>query len=358
MLQPRFTSLRILTFIFALFVVFGKMSGVQSPVLAQPPQGEEPTLTLQVIPDGDNLSIAAISPIPVFEVGDRFKVSIVALGVDEPGIFGSQFEISYETDFLQAVAGSLVSGSTLTPVVNAVNQIDQENGLVKFAASRQGNLDNLTGNIVLATLTFEAVGATEPPEGQTTTLDLQNVKLGAKGGIAVPVSGIVDLSVIIREGEVPIPGPGDIVGVVKVQGRGPDNQAGHQITATGNVGGVLNDTTEADGSFWLDNAAADTYTLVASRTGFLAATCEEVSHTTDVLTELAEVTLLAGDIDEDNVIDITDAVAIGVALGSTDAVANLNADGQVDILDLILLAANFGQTSAANPWTCQLPANL
>jgi hypothetical protein len=73
---------------------------------------------------------------------------------------------------------------------------------------------------------------------------------------------------------------------------------------------------------------------------------------------LAEVTLLAGDIDEDNVIDITDAVAIGVALGSTDVVANLNADGQVDILDLILLAANFGQTSAANPWTCQLPANL
>jgi hypothetical protein len=48
-------------------------------------------------------------------------------------------------------------------------------------------------------------------------------------------------------------------------------------------------------------------------------------------------------------------VAIGLVFGSTaaDEVADLNNDGEVDVLDLILMAANFGQTSTANPWVCQ-----
>jgi len=75
------------------------------------------------------------------------------------------------------------------------------------------------------------------------------------------------------------------------------------------------------------------------------------------LTSLAGVTLLAGDIvdDEAKAIDITDAVAIGSVFGSTapDEVADLNVDGIVDILDLILMSVNFGQTSEANPWICQ-----
>ena len=78
--------------------------------------------------------------------------------------------------------------------------------------------------------------------------------------------------------------------------------------------------------------------------------------------------MLAGDIagDDgnggvgDDVIDITDAVAIGGAFGSTASgeVADLNADEVVDVLDLILMAANFGQTSVDNPWVCQQDTEL
>ena len=151
------------------------------------------------------------------------------------------------------------------------------------------------------------------------------------------------------------PRDGDIIGNATVEGRAADNQAGHTITAAGDLGGELSDDTDENGDFFIDNAPADTYTLTADSPGFLAATCEGVVHTTDALTTLADTTLLAGDIDGNGEIDIVDASSIGVVFGSTDPaeVANLNADAEVDILDLILMAANFGQTSAGNPWVCE-----
>jgi hypothetical protein len=333
------------------------LQGSISPVSAQEPTTGETGMSVQIIPVED-FGVAEISSPPVFEVGDTFKVSIVAQNVQDPGIFGSQFEITFETDYLQVMEGSLVSGSEIEPVVVAVNEIDNEAGTVKYAASRQGNLENLVGDVVLATLSFEAVGATEPPEGQTTTVHLLSAKLGAKGGVEVPVAGLVDLDVIISEDGGGGNGEGDMVGNVTVEGRAADNQAGHSVTAMGDLGGELAATTDANGDFLIEDAPADTYTMTANSAGFLAAACTGVEHVADALTTLADVTLLAGDIDDSGQIDITDAVAIGAAFGSTDPgeVSDLNVDGVVDILDLILMSVNFGQTSIDNPWVCQAPA--
>jgi hypothetical protein len=363
----RNTLSRILTI--ALILVLVGLVGIQAsanPVAAQElTAGESRGMSVQVYVE-DGLRIAEVGTAPVFEVGDTFKVSIVAENVEEPGIFGGQFELDFDTDYLKAVEDSLVPGEAMKPVVNPINVLDNEQGIVRYAASRQGNVDNLLGDVVLATLSFEAVGATEPPEGQTTTIHLQSAKLGAKGGIKVPVAGLVDLDVIIREGTGP--GKKDIFGNVKVEGRADDNQADHQVTAVGELdGNDLMVTTDTNGDFLFDNAPADTYTLTADRDGFLAAACANVVHGSD-LTTLSGAVLLAGDVAGDDgnggvgdgVIDITDAVAIGGAFGSTapDEVADLNADEAVDILDLILMAANFGQTSVDNPWVCQQGTEL
>lgn len=353
------TSYRVLIFALGLFIALGVLIGTQAPASAQEPETGDPNLSIQIIPETDGIGIAAVDS-PTFNVGDTFRVSVVALGVEDPGVFGGQFTIQYDTAYLNAVDGSLVAGDDIQPVVNPVNDIDTENGLIQFAASRQGDVENLTGDVVLASLSFEAVAATEPPEGQTTTIDLENVKLGAKGGIAVAVSGIVDLDVIIKDDNTA--GDGDITGIATVQGRADDNQAGHTITATGVQTDTtpLTTTTTVTGSFFIDNAPADTYSVTANSDGFLAAACEDVVHTVDALTSLEAVELLAGDINDDQTIDITDAVAIGNVFGSTEAgeVADLNVDGEVDILDLILMAANYGQTSEGNPWVCEVAAEL
>jgi hypothetical protein len=168
------------------------------------------------------------------------------------------------------------------------------------------------------------------------------------------VSGLVDLDLIIREDGGGGNGEGDMAGNITVEGRAADNQAGHSATAEGDLGGEFGATTEADGHFVIEQAVADTYTLTDNSAGFLAAVCEDVAHSEDALTELADVELLAGDIDDSGEIDIVDAAAIGLVFGSTEPgeVADLNVDGEVDILDLILMSANFGQTSDANPWVC------
>ena len=60
---------------------------------------------------------------------------------------------------------------------------------------------------------------------------------------------------------------------------------------------------------------------------------------------MADVTLLAGDIDGNNVIDQLDALTIGMNYNTaTPAAADLNNDGTIDVLDLELLAANYRET--------------
>ena len=60
---------------------------------------------------------------------------------------------------------------------------------------------------------------------------------------------------------------------------------------------------------------------------------------------MATVTLLAGDINGDDHVDIFDLVTVGSQFGSTSpspAAADINGDGVVDIVDIVLLAKNYG----------------
>ena len=116
--------------------------GSALPAAAQTPAGDEPTLSILIVPEGDGFGIASVGTPPVFEVGDLFKVSIVALGVAEPGLFGGQFELTYDTNHLAAVEGSLEPGAAMQPVIVAVDNIDSAGGLVEYAASRQAYIKN------------------------------------------------------------------------------------------------------------------------------------------------------------------------------------------------------------------------
>jgi hypothetical protein len=346
MIAKKSSYYRVLMLCIGLAITMGSLIWLQasaSPASAQGP--EVPVVRLWVQVTENSLEPLAVDPPPVFFVGDIFTISIVVLGVPDPGIFGSQFEVVYDTAHLQAVTGSLVPGDTLEPVVIALSQIDNASGVAAWAASRQGDLPDVPGDVVLASLTMEATGATEPPEGETTTIDLQNVKLGSRGGFEVDVAGLVPLDVIIRE-RIP---DGDIAGNVKVEGRVDDNQAGHSVEFEG---GLPSETTDALGDFLFADVEFGTYNLTANSPGFLAATCTGLVHDADP-TVLNDLTLLAGDINDDDIVDVTDAVGIGSAFGGADPVADLNADGIVDVLDLILMSANFGQTAATNPWDCQ-----
>jgi hypothetical protein len=279
-------------------------------------------------------------------VGDTFSVEVVAENIPDPGIFGYQFVLNWDNAVFAPVS---VTTSPDFPILAVASLGDAS---YEIAASREGDVPDLIGPLTLLTVEIQANTVTDP---DSSLLSLTGVKLGRRGGLDVPVDQVIDLAVVVVESGGGEPGAGDIAGNVQVEGRATDNQAGHTVTAVGDVTGALATLTETNGDFVISDAPADTYTVTAERAGFLAASCADVVHTSEALTTLAHVELLAGDINGDDAIDVADAVAIGVVFGSTTPgeVADLNLDGVVDILDLILMAVNYGQTSAANPWVCQ-----
>jgi hypothetical protein len=106
---------------------------------------------------------------------------------------------------------------------------------------------------------------------------------------------------------------------------------------------VTSATANPDGTFSL-TAPAGTYNIAATASGFLSAQ-GSVTITGDSPTTMQTVTLLAGDIDGNNVIDQFDALTIGMNYNAaTPTAADLNNDGVINVLDLELLAANYRKT--------------
>jgi len=106
---------------------------------------------------------------------------------------------------------------------------------------------------------------------------------------------------------------------------------------------VTSTTAIEDGTFSL-TAPAGTYKAVASADGFLSAEGTATLVAGETATQ-STVTLLAGDIDGNAVIDQFDAMTVGMSYNTAEpAAADLNNDGVINVLDLELLAANYRLT--------------
>ena len=113
-------------------------------------------------------------------------------------------------------------------------------------------------------------------------------------------------------------------------------------TATNNLGTSV--IANPDGTFSL-TAPAGSYTIAATAAGFLRAE-GSATITAGGSSTKASVTLLAGDIDGNSVIDQFDALTIGMNYNAAaPAEADLNADGVINVLDLELLARNYRMTA-------------
>jgi lysophospholipase L1-like esterase len=105
-------------------------------------------------------------------------------------------------------------------------------------------------------------------------------------------------------------------------------------------------TLNSDGSFEIPAVLADSYTVAVKGAKWL----QEVQtvDATSNASPTVSLTLPAGDVNNDNVVDLSDfselAAAFGASTGSAgwDPNADLNCDGVVDLIDFNLLAANFG----------------
>jgi hypothetical protein len=104
-------------------------------------------------------------------------------------------------------------------------------------------------------------------------------------------------------------------------------------------------TANANGTFNF-TAPAGTYTITATADGFLSAQ-GSVTLTNGSTSTMPLVSLLAGDIDNNGVIDQFDALTIGMSYNTAiPTAADLNNDGTINVLDLELLARNYRKSGA------------
>ncbi|MFN8499993.1 MAG: S8 family serine peptidase [Anaerolineae bacterium] len=138
--------------------------------------------------------------------------------------------------------------------------------------------------------------------------------------------------------------PKPVSGVVKLEGRA--SHAGAQISV-----GAQSATTAADGSFSVMLAPGD-YTITARHALYLDSQAAITVDGSPAVT-LPGVTLMAGDVNGDGVIDLRDLVTLAANYGQSvppaDARADLNGDGAIDLLDLVMLGFNYGR-EGAQPW--------
>lgn len=174
------------------------------------------------------------------------------------------------------------------------------------------------------TPTDTATPTSTPVESSTPTATPTSVESPTPTSTATPTS-------------TPVPADGNVSGTVV---------AGKPVTVNlydGTNTLVQSVAANPDGTFTL-SAPAGSYVLRATASGFLSAQ-GPVTITEGNTTSMPTVTLLAGDIDANNVIDQFDALTIGMSYNTnTPAAADLNNDGTINVLDLEVLAGNYRET--------------
>jgi hypothetical protein len=286
-------------------------------------------------------------------LGETFKVGIEAQNVGGDGLYGVQFELNYNPAMLSVT--NLQVNSDLPFIV--LSDIDATAGKISLAASRQGRVPGLTGNITIATFDVTASG-----NAGLAALTFANQKFSDPNAQTINLAA-QDSTILISEAAQPAPTnepesqptdeatPVTVLSQVILTGRTDNNWSGVVVTVGDNGQSV---TTDASGNFRLENVAAGSHTsITADAPGYLSAVCV-TPIVAPPQTNLLSVTLLSGDVNDDDAVDITDATAVGTRLGASgsELPEDLNKDNTVDIFDIVLVSLNFGQTGP-QPWICQ-----
>jgi len=169
--------------------------------------------------------------------------------------------------------------------------------------------------------------------------------------LGIAMAMCLSLGVAVQSGaqsmsDAEVPAASIITGQVELQGRQDWSGATVVVTPTGVSG-----TTDADGFYTLPALPVGTYTITVEMARYLDA--ERMITLVWGANDLPTVRLLAGDVNDDDEVDIVDMSIIGgkydSAVNPLTERADVNADGYVDIVDIVLTAGNYARTSPV-PW--------
>jgi len=264
-------------------------------------------------------------PSQIVYPGDQGTVSIMVSDVSD--LYGAQFSLTFG-DIGVAAPVSVEAGSAFTqfPDEYEVAQADVVSDTVTFAATllRVPKAGPISGTLELAVVTFDAIA-----EG-TTAVSIGEVKLSDSSGAPIAFTttdGSIEVTAV----------PTTLEGFAYMEAR--TDHSGILVELS--TSPVMTATTDASGAYAFSGMAAGSYTLTMSSGLYLSAMATDVEVIDNQANYACDVTLLGGDLNDDEVIDILDLSLCASHFETTDPAADVNADGTVDVYDLVLLGKNF-----------------
>ena len=368
-----------------------------------------PTTTSTPTPSGEGLVLALEAPAELAP-GTTAQGRIVASGIISPGMYAIQFKLEYDSTVF-TLDNIEINPDFELNLLPGPGNVSDTTGELHVVASRQGRVPGLIGSQTIAT--FDLVAANAPGTAScrfkatkiasidATLLNLARtqcpeVVVGDPDGAPEPTVTVEPTSTPTAEPTstptleptstptatptseptgtpeptvtpttepsptpTPLPEESTVTGQVILAGRFNNNWSGAEVVI-GELGAttVVSTTTDAEGNFAFEAMMPGQVSAIAADAGgYLSAVCIEPTVTAPE-TVLEKVTLVSGDVDDSDEVDIADATAIGAAFGRSGAnlQADINLDNEVDVLDLVLVALNFGATGPTE-WVCQ-PAPL
>jgi len=277
-------------------------------------------------------------------VNETYRLDLVATGVVD--LRSTEMLITFNPLLMQVVDADpalegvqIHKGTALESVGSvdyAVNIVDNTAGTIRLKSVLADGPVGFHGDGVIGTIEIRAIGtgniAPTITEATLTGGDAWSItfSIGVTTQVAVgtgTVSGVVEL-----------PGRQVLVGNTLVPRFG-----GVKVVVSG-----IEATTNDAGQFTVAGVPAGTWAVTVSVPGYLSHTGQvAISSTTPHAT--INVVLVSGDLNGDGRINILDVVIVSEAFGSAsgganwDARADINLDGKVDILDLVAVTRNFGK---------------
>jgi hypothetical protein len=272
--------------------------------------------------------LTSITPSNI-HVGDTGQVAVRLNNVPAQSYSSIEFTCTYDPALLDV--SNISVGDLFGP--DAVSGIfGPENGsFILAVAGSQGRKISGSGTVFIFNAKGRQAGTTivgckaRVSEGQNVLHDIASLSSTMTIAGAVPTSP--DMTGATLTGRILATKP------VTVLLLNPD----HSVAAT-----VI---TNQDGTFHLI-VKGGTFTITASAEGFLSAQGSITLASGDIVSK-PDVSLIAGDIDGNGVIDRMDLLTVGMNYNrATPTAADLNNDGVINVLDLGIVAENHGKSGA------------
>ena len=291
----------------------------------------QPSLALAAAGD-----LTLSTPKTIVDGNERFVVSV---NVQAEGLYGAQLSLAYDDTKLNILS---VSAGSAWPVANTfVARATASGGggtaeSIEFAATLN-SAGTLTGTVELVSILVEAVNPAGPGSTSTVIGAGSTLSLLFSDAAGQPLTAVAPGNLTININPAP-----SVTGAVTLQSPG-----------TGRTVAVAGSGTTVQGQSSVEVASAATFTLtLPTGTGFgltAVAACHLTVEKSGVSSPSSghTATLIAGDVNGDNRINIQDLAAMGNRFSQTPLAAqpctDLNQDTIVNILDLSRAASNYGE---------------